>query len=149
MITEDYKKAIFELSELLIENNVKYAITGSTNLALQGIKVIPQDIDIVLFQEDLQKIIKIFPKYLKTGMRKMEGKNGEVWEILLDIDGVEVQFFSENQGLHSSALQENCHCLDVNDRLIYCLPLKEELKIYKGLGKEEKVEMIRKFLKKK
>jgi len=149
MITEEYKKAIFELSELLIQNNIKYAITGSTNLALQGITIIPRDIDIILFKEDLNRIIKIFPKYLKTGMRKMAGKDGDVWEILLDIDGVEIQFFSESQGIYHSALYENCHCLDMNDRLIYCLPLKEELKIYKDKGKDEKAEMIWKFLKRK
>ena len=146
MISDDYKKAIFEISELMIENSIKYAITGSTNLALQGVPVSPQDIDIVVYYEDLQKIVKIFPKYLKTGMRKMETKRGEAWEILLSIDGVGVQFFSEMQGAYHSALYENSHCIEMNDRLIYCFPLRQEMKIYKEMGKEDKVEMIRKFL---
>ena len=149
MINDDYKRAIFEISELMIGNSIKYAITGSTNLALQGIEIVPQDIDIVVDYEDLQKMVKIFPKYLKTGMRKMESKSGEAWEVLLDMDGVEVQFFAEMQGAYHSALYKNSHCLDIDDRLIYCLPLKEELRIYSESGRKQKAKMIEKFLKRK
>jgi hypothetical protein len=146
MINDDFKKAIFEISEKMIENNIKYAITGSTNLALQGVPVSPKDIDIVVFYEDLERMIHIFPRFLKSSVRKMETEVGEAWEVLLNIDGVDVQFFSEMQGAYHSALYENSHCLDINDRLIYCFPLRQEMKIYKEMGKGEKVEMIRKFL---
>ncbi|MCX6773653.1 MAG: hypothetical protein NTY68_01490 [Candidatus Micrarchaeota archaeon] len=149
MINEDYKKAIFEISELLIQNSIKYAITGSTNLALQGIPIIPQDIDIVVEYEDLQKMVKIFPKYLKTGMRKMETKHGEAWEVLLDMDGVEVQFFAEMQGEYHSALYENSHSIEMDDRLIYCLPLRQEMKIYEDMGKKDKAKMIENWLRRK
>jgi len=149
MINEEFKRAIFEISERMLENSVKYAITGSANLALQGIKVPPQDVDIVVFHEDLQRIIRIFPEYLRSGVRKMESKIGDAWEVLLNIEGVDVQVFAEPSGKYSRALYDNSFSLDIDDRLIYCLPLEAELKLYRETGRLEKAKMIERFLKNK
>jgi hypothetical protein len=46
------------------ENDIKYSIIGSTALFLQGIKVKPHDIDLVIEKKDARKVNELLMSYL-------------------------------------------------------------------------------------
>ncbi|MGM0686862.1 MAG: nucleotidyltransferase domain-containing protein [Promethearchaeati archaeon] len=56
-------RALKEVALLLYGHKVKWLVVGSTSLALQGVDVEPEDIDIICSKEDAFEIGRILKKY--------------------------------------------------------------------------------------
>jgi len=101
MLSQKIKDVIQIISDKLKQNNVDWVLTGSVNLALQGVEVsCKHDIDIVVLSKDLKKVEKIFKdKLIHPIKRKKSLKNdGTKFKTFkFKIKGIEVEVFSTNK----------------------------------------------------
>ncbi len=135
------------LTKFLEENDdVKLYLLGSGNLLLQGINVLPNDIDLIT---DKYSVKKLSEKY-KTNLAVNEV--GYV-ETEIPYDGSEVHIVSnDNNPLRPSGLKANSTSINTNDLLIYGLTLESERLAYQKMGRPKdnnKVELINNLLKNK
>jgi hypothetical protein len=146
MIAENFKKALKTLSERFKEKNLKWALTGSVNMALQGIEIELNDIDIIVNLEDFKKIKEMFSDLRPSAAEK--SKFGGL-KFKLVIGGAEVEIIGEARNdkiyLHS-LLEKNLTHVNMDGIKIPCFTLKLEAKAYSLINREEKAELIRKFI---
>lgn len=150
MITKEFRDAIKIIHEKLEKNNIKWALIGSTNMAVQGINVTPRDMDIVVQLKDLSRIQEIFSGYRASAMRKLKPMTQEPgWEVRALIKKVFIQFLGERDtGEYVSKLLAN-ELIEVKiDRIkVPCFTLDAEAKCYSETNREPKARLIRMFLK--
>ena len=149
-ITKEFKLTIKFIDHKLKENNIIYAIITSTNLALQGIDVKPNDIDIIVNLNDLIKISDIFSDYLISSVKQLQTTTKELaWDVKLKMYDVDVQFIGEQKnGIYLSELiKKNLIFIDVDNIKIPCLTFEAEIRAYKKTNREHKAKMIEDFLK--
>lgn len=63
MLEEKFIKALKIVSERLEKQKIPYAVTGSSNCAIQGMPVIPKDLDIIVCLKDLERIKEVFKEF--------------------------------------------------------------------------------------
>ncbi len=149
MTSQDIKDAIKTIHERLKNNNVKWALVGSTNLQLQGMHVEPRDLDIVIQHEDLEKVSDLFSDYSSSAVERLETLLVEpAWEVKAIINGIEVQFFGGNKtDIYVSKLLANrIITMKLNDIEIPCFTLEAESQSYKETNREHKAHLIQEFL---
>jgi len=66
MVEQKTVETLKVIYEKLKRQEVKWVLTGSTNLALQGLKIKPKDIDILTDKEDAFKINKLLKEYVAS-----------------------------------------------------------------------------------
>jgi hypothetical protein len=150
MNKEIFNKVLCLVVARLNKNNISWCLIGSFNLFLQGIDVGVQDIDILVYFKDYEKIKELFLDLNISGCKKL--LNGEGEEIKYSINGIEVEFCFENEnGFYIKRLgkefdRNNLVHLEVNSVKINCYCLQDELAGYEYLGRPEKVKIISNFL---
>lgn len=137
-------KAAADLLEKLV--SVNFCFVGSYNLFLQGIEIVPHDIDLLTDDEGIDKISFIYDAPVK----KEEGR--EYKEVEFFVDGIKIHVVS-NQGsiLLPESFDNEVILVEKNKLKIPCISLSAELLFYKKCNREkdkQKVELIEKFLKK-
>lgn len=144
----DKKETLIFVANKLNEAGADWALIGSANLALQGMDVAPGDIDILVNFSEKEKIESIFSEEEKISDSKL--KNGEGEELTYLIGGVEIQFcFEYAHGFYADFLEkEEFEKIVLKSVEIPCNRLEDEIRAYEHLGKKEKAEKIREFLKK-
>ena len=149
MFNQNLVNTLKLISQRLNENKVIWAIVGSTNLALQGIEITPRDIDIILTIENLVKLKNIFPEYSVTEIEEKQSTRGSsYWRVLIEINGIEVEILGEKEnGVYTdNLLAGNKLEILLDDTNIFCLTLQSEIYAYRETGRQNRVEMIEKFL---
>lgn len=145
MLDKKYIKVLIEVVSKLDENNIRYFLIGSVNQALQGLKITPNDIDILVKSEDLDKIKNIFKNYNIKREHKL--KNGEGKETLYIMNGIEVQFCGEyKHGIYRKDSENNVFEMLINNQKIKIFNLEKEAEIYNVFGRREKADRILKHL---
>jgi len=150
MINNNFKKAIKIVHQLLKDNNIKWALIGSTNLALQGMNINPNDLDIIVKMDDLKLITKIFSEYNSSEAREIKSMTSEpIWEIKAKIDNIEVHIISEKEtGEYlRKFLLNNMIEIKLDNINIPCFTLEAEAKAYSETNRENKSQIIKEFLK--
>ena len=150
MINSNFKKAIKIIYRLLNENNIKWALIGSTNMQLQRVDVQPHDLDIVVQLRDLEKMQEIFSEYNASSIRELKPLTDKPgWEVRVEINGVEVQILGEmDTGEYVSKLLANKLIkIPLDDIEIPCFTLEAEAQTYAETKREHKAYLIREFLK--
>ncbi len=95
IIPEPIRRVLVTVSEKLESSKTSWAITGSTSLALQGLSLVPHDVDILTDEDGAYAIAKQFrgqavdPIGFKTSS-KYESHFGK-----LEIDGVQVEVMGD------------------------------------------------------
>lgn len=149
MLDQNFIEALKILSLRFRENNFIWAVVGSTNLALQGLDIIPRDIDIITTIDSLPKIKNIFGEFDVAEMEeKQSATSGSYWRVVLNINNIEIEVLGEKeQGVYAHRLLAG-HKKDIllDDVNIPCLELKSELQAYQETGRQNKVELIESFL---
>lgn len=127
---------------------LNYCLIGAANLFVQGVKVVPRDIDILTDEKTIYEIaerlkqFQIKPIYFD----ETEGRNS--YQTFFKIDGFEIEVLGN--------VNNACRPLDSLDKKvkikfadfeINCMPLEEELKAYGKMERKDKVELIKKYLK--
>ena len=150
MINENFKKAIKIIHELMNENEIKWALVGSTNMQLQGMDVNPHDLDIVVQLKDLEKIQEIFSEYDDSAIKELKPLTDEpAWEVRMKIDDTEIQIFAQRDtGEYVSKLLKNKLIkIKLGNIEIPCFTLEAEAQTYAKTNREHKAHLIREFLK--
>jgi len=149
MVPDEFKQAIKSLFEKLGSSSIKWAVIGSTNMALQGIDVTPHDLDIVVKLNDIEKVKDIFRT---DEIRKIKSTTKEpIWEVRTNINGVEVQIMAENfTGEYvSKLLAGRTTRVKIDNIDVPCFTLDAEAQAYSETNREHKAEIIHEFLKKR
>ena len=140
-MSEQLKTCLREISARLL--GFEWLLIGSTNMLLQGMSLHPRDVDILMKREDLVKAHQLFPEaepitHLKPG----------VDEFTLVLNACDVQVLGEekNQPYRKIMAFENVMNMTVDDFFVHATPLDRELQAYRLLGRDEKAQMIEKFI---
>jgi hypothetical protein len=144
----DKKETLIFVAKKLNETKTRWFLIAGFNLELQGMSVAPGDIDIVVSFSDKEKVKKLFET--EKLIRSTVLRNKEVEDAVYLIKGSEVQFcFEYPHGFYSQFLRDNKFLkVKLGAVEIFCNLLENEIKAYEYLGRKEKAEKIRKFLKK-
>ena len=149
MISNNFQEALKILAKKFNQNNIKWALIGSTNMAFQGIDIIPHDLDIVIQFEDLQEITSLFSEYNPSPINELSPLNDKpAWEIKLKIHNVEVQILGEkDDGEYVNKLLGNKIIIKNLDNLkIPCFTLEAEAQTYEETHRPDKAKIIKEFL---
>lgn len=148
---ESFKIALREVQNRLKGADIKWAVFGSTNLALRGIEIEPNDIDILTDEKGAYEIEKLFSKY--STRKVVYCSNGKVTSHFgaLGIAGVKAEVVGDYTLNKDMQL-----ILDVKDRImvnfenmeIPCVSLEEELVAYGKNNESEKKKLIENYLNK-
>ena len=150
MLNENFKDALKIIQKRLTENNIKYAVVGSTNMQLQGMNVQPHDLDIVVRLQDLEKIREIFSDYKASDIKELKPLTDELsWEVRAEIEGVQVQVFGQkNTGEYVRKLLANQMTQVRLDNIeVPCFTLEAEAQTYSETNRKHKTQLIQEFLK--
>lgn len=128
----------------------KWVIVGSTNLALQGIKIRPKDIDIVTTKRSafqINKLLKIYEiqpvkrKIWKVGKRKFFEYIGE-----FRIKGIHVEIIAGRREINKKPKKlPKIKFISLGKIRLPCAKLEEELKVYSELKREKDLKKIKKI----
>jgi len=151
MLNKTFKEALKVLNKKLKKNNIKWALIGTTNLALQGMNINPRDLDIVVTLGDLKKIPFIFEDYSPTDITKLPVTTDEpAWDVTLIILDVKVQIMGERDtGEYVNKLLANKIIqIKVDTFEVPCFTLEAEAQAYTETNRAQRAQTIRNFLKK-
>jgi len=148
MIESNFREVFKIIYEKLKENEINWAVIGSTNMKLQGMKVKPRDLDIIIHLKDLVKMKDIFSEYEVSPITKLKPIVNSAWEIILNIKDVEVQFLGEKEGgvYDRKLIEENLVYINIDRLKIPCFKLEIDARAYEQTGRIEKAKLIRNFL---
>lgn len=144
----EFLKSLYEVTRRLNVVKFSYMLVGSSNLSLQGMAVEPNDIDIAVAPKDFAKLEEAFPEYELVNLDESELFGKKVWKMKMGLDGVEIEFFTEeNGGVYMVNLElGRTLASELEDIEVVCLVLPEEQKIYQAAGRTEKSELIKAYL---
>jgi len=156
MINEQIKKALLIISKRLKNTKIRWVIVGSASLALQGVEVKPNDIDILTNKEGAFKINKILKEY---EVRPVEFRRSELWESYLgefNIKGVKVEVMGDLRKVNGELISiseklSNANFVRLNEEKIPVASLTDQLESYRRIKRKEdliKVQKIKEKLKK-
>jgi hypothetical protein len=153
MIPKTHLKALQIIHERLWKEYMAWAVTGSTNMALQGMMVTPDDIDIQANLEDAYKIGELLSEYVVEPVAFKESDRIKSHYGKLEIEGVQVEIMGAVQKkLEDGNWEEPVNVRDYRLTVVYInlkmpvLDLEYERDAYKILGREEKVKILDRYL---
>ncbi len=143
---EDILEALEKLSKI-IGRDFEWMVIGSCNMFLQGIDILPKDIDVVVHERKLGVIKKKFSEYIKKDIHIYEGTLGKYPRVILEINGIEVEIMGgKDDGIYFKNISGGTLELDIRGMRLKCLELEKEAEVYEMLGQDERVKQINEFL---
>jgi len=149
MIGQYFKDAIKIIRKRLDGNQIRWALVGSANMKLQGMKTEPRDLDIVVQYKDLQKVSGIFSDYSASAVKELESLTDKpAWEVKARINGAEVQFIAgdEKDVYVSKLLANKITYVKLDGVDIPCFTLEAESQAYAETNRGHKARLIQEFL---
>ncbi|MBU0667360.1 MAG: hypothetical protein ABIC91_04850 [Nanoarchaeota archaeon] len=134
------------------DKDIFWFLGGSTNLALQGIDVSVNDIDLLSDEKGVYELEKSLKQYVVKPVFWRESETIASHYGQLNIDGVDVEIMGEldvKSAYRQNIKKDDILMTKVDDFYIPCCSLKHEYDAYVKLGRPEKVVLIKKFLDKK
>ena len=153
IMKQEFIEVLHKLLSRLQNSGVNWVITGSTNLALKGMSVEPNDIDIQTDEKGAYEIEHLFSEFMVkkvvfSSTEKIRSHFGG-----LNIDGVKVEIMGDIQkrlkdGTWEETIDLNRYkqIIEVKGMQLPVLSLEHEYFAYLKLGRQEKAEMIKEFL---
>lgn len=97
MIPERFVKVIKMIHGKLTGSDIVWALTGSTSFAIQGLDVVPKDIDIQTDKEGAYRIEELFSEYVVERVKFKESELIRSHFGKLVIDGIDVEIMGDIQ----------------------------------------------------
>lgn len=144
---ENIKKIIKELASRMNSSGVKWAFVGTVNHLLQGMNVNPNDIDIVISYNDLEKVKNVF---LDIDFEIKEFPDKKAQEITFKLNGFEVQICADyEQGEYYKKRSEagSIKMLNIDGIEVPVFTLNSEIECYLLKGRNEKANKLIEFIK--
>ena len=151
----DVKKTLITIAAILNDNNVNWGLGGSLLLYLHGIDTTVSDIDIVIDENEIEKIEKIVSKY-----KHIEKQKTDIYLTRkfysITIKGIDVDLIigfkvvSKN-GVYSYPKGKKLidKSIIIDKTVINMCSLKDWLETYKAMNREEKVKLIQQVIESK
>jgi hypothetical protein len=95
MIPKQILRVLVILAEQLESSKTSWALTGSTSLALQGVDLVPNDIDILTDEAGAYAIAKLFSEHVLVPVSFKKSPKYESHFGRLEIEGVSVELMGE------------------------------------------------------
>lgn len=124
--------ALGKISDLLNQKNIPWLLGASGSSMVQGVNIIPYDLDILVSKEDVVRIEKLFDKYLKNSVHNYTDETGTYIECQLEIDGIEIEILELNDLGNPQPINFQGHTVYVNS-------LENELEEYKKKPNKQNV----------
>ncbi len=152
MLSQNFKNVIKFIFGKIKDKNIKWAIICSTNMALQGIDVSPNDLDIITNPADLKVFEQEFKKYIIEPIsKKSPFKNGlsGFYIMRLKIKGIKIHVAGgyDNDIYFSKVKDNRILFVKLDGVPIPCLLLESEAKTYSEINRKDKAKLIMDFLK--
>lgn len=149
MLSEQHFKVVKMIYDKLNITSINWVITGSTAFAVQGVPLIPNDIDMQTDREGAYKIEECFREYSVTRVRL--SSNGKMSSHFgcLEIDGVKVEIMGDIQKNIDGIWEEPVDIEKYKRYVMFqnmnlpVLDLKYECEAYMKMGRIEKAEMLK------
>lgn len=140
------------IAQKLDDKNIKWLLCASCGLALQGVDIQPNDIDILTDKTGILQIDQILCKY-KVEFQKAPSaifdsilRRFLINDCVVEVMGnLKIKSILDNSWHNMDKLLEHPTIIEVNDFKIPVLPLLRSIEIYKLMGREKDVEKILKF----
>ncbi|MFX1282561.1 MAG: nucleotidyltransferase domain-containing protein [Promethearchaeota archaeon] len=136
-------------------SNITWAVTGSLSMALQGIPVVPHDIDIQTDEKGAYSIQKLFKKYIKKpvtfcGDKTIKSHFGSIklFDIVLEIMGGVQKQLVNGSWEPPVDIQPHRRFIKLKGMNLPVLSLEYEEQAYRKLGRIERADLLKKYLEK-
>lgn len=152
MISQKHQKAIAVIAASFKKAKIPWACIGSFNLAVQGVNVAVGDIDVMVTAKDHKKVNAILGKYIVLPMSYKESETFRSYFGIFEIYGVQVECIADlairkKSGWEKTGVRISTSVpRDYADTTIHVIPLAEEYKAYKKLGRDKKATLIKKAM---
>ncbi|MEM4780957.1 MAG: hypothetical protein QXG03_05295 [Halalkalicoccus sp.] len=151
---ETYRGALVEFHDELAGHDVTWALTGSLNLALRGLDVDPDDVDVMTDAEGASTVGSVLEERVVRPVARSRSREKRIESQFgaLELGGVEVEVMGDVRhlvdGEWTAPIDVAAHreFLDVEARAIPAMSLEHELTGYRELGREGRVARIERFL---
>jgi hypothetical protein len=153
MIPKTHLNAIKIIHERIYRTSISWAFTGSVNMALQGLAVTPNDIDIITDEEGAHRIVELLAEFEvePIALKQVGDLRSQIG--VFEFEGVKVEVIAElesksDAGDWSAAPSYKKAYMSI----VYInlkapiLDLEYELEIYKLLERDEKIKKIERYL---
>jgi hypothetical protein len=153
MIHATYLAVLRRIYERLKDSDVKWVITGSLGMALQGIDIEVHDIDIQTDQKGAYEIERELSEYVIAPVRYIQSERIRSHLGKLEIDGITVETMGAMQKRTNEQtweepvrVEEHRKWVKIEGMRIPVLSLEYEYQAYLKLGRAEKAKMMKEWL---
>jgi hypothetical protein len=147
---EIIKNTLVFINKIIQRKTIKWVLGGSTNLALQGVNVIPHDIDILTNKDGAFAIQKKLSGYCVQKIEYCESDFFKSWFGVFKINGIKIEVMGDlsTRSSYEDDWQEPTNLvikkhIVLENQKIPVKTLEEELWAYSKMGRIEKAEKIK------
>lgn len=154
VIDDNIIKIIKELHTKLEQTGVQWILTGSTALAMRGVDIQTNDIDILTNRKDVKSIDKILNNYRIQYPDLSETNNYRSYYGIYEIDGIKIdlmgdfQYKLKNSKWSDTNQNNKIEFVDFHGMPLPMLTLQQELKEYENTDRQDTVLKIKEYLEK-
>ena len=141
---QELQTALSFLLKKIGKEKIVWYLEGSVNLFVQGLPVQPKDIDITTNSAGLNKFRKLFKKETIKDFH-IEETRAHVLTCLFNNVECEIAVYDDKEKSSFSTIK----LISWNSLQLPTQPLSQALKFYKLIGRQDKTELIEKYLAKK
>jgi hypothetical protein len=151
MLNSAIIKALKIINQKLKGKKIKWVLVGSTSLALQGVKIRPKDIDILIDKKDISKVGELFKRYEVKPIKFSRSEFFESYIGEFGIGGVKVEVMANlkekigERWASFSGRLINPRIIEIGRMKIPVSPLKEQLKSYQKLNRKKDLIRVQKI----
>ncbi|NHJ04779.1 MAG: hypothetical protein EAX90_08145 [Candidatus Heimdallarchaeota archaeon] len=142
--------------KIISKTNVNWVLVGSSNLALQGVKIQANDIDIISTKDEVLKIQDLFKRYIHKEIKYSEAERYRSWFGSLELKGIKIELIGElefktleNNWTKSKSLERK-EFIEYESYQVPILPIEYEKEFYIIMKREndsQKIKKIEEYLK--
>jgi hypothetical protein len=147
LLEERFLRVLRIIIDRLEGRGIDWALSGSSNLALQGMNLTPKDIDIITTKEGAYEIANALKEFMIEPVEFRAGKKLASYHGRALIEGIGVEIIGEFK-IKGAYLKNLKHAIriKVGDLSIPCFRLEDEYRGYLKMGR--KALRIKEFLEK-
>ena len=147
------RATLFSFHDRLAGSDITWAITASTNLMLQGLDVMPNDIDVLTDRDGAYRLEELFTDHVTQSVQRPEIAMSDDKDIrshygVLSINNIEVELMGavehriDGEWVPIDSVGEHREFIERGGRDIPVMSLDHELTGYRDLGREKRVAQL-------
>lgn len=151
MVNQHLMQTLKLLCKNLQDSDVRWILAGSLSLALQGVDVEPNDIDIITDSQGAFRINEILKKYEKKKVEYSEIGRISSYFGIFEMQGVKVEVMGDyrerqrTKWINLSKRLENPNIIEIDGTRVLVSRLEDQLASYRTMARPKDVEKARKI----